>query len=606
MLAALTTLDFAVAGFLLAGLVVLGIYWSGRQRTAPEFLLAGRSLGWRQLGASLVAALIPGQLWLALPAAGYEQGLRTWVVPAALWIALPLVLWVLVPLYRGLGLDSLYEYLELRFDSRVRFAGGMVFFVWRLILIAALATWPCRAALVAAGWTIIPTWWVIVLIGLLATLIAFLGGLRTVVGTGVAAAVAIAVAAIVVIAAVWLSLDGGPVRVAQIASGLRRTESTAAAFAWTDAWSLAAALPFWCLTTLLLVVGDHATTGRLLGAKDVNVARTACLTGTLGLTLLVPALLYAGVCLLAFYYDRPGEMRPEWVTNIDGATREPLRGPDGGLLLDETNPGHEISAVTIDQLIAQRRILQPKNKEPLESSASLIDAETNRVLVEKLAMRRPPSGKFNGEFIVSRAAPGQMLPALAARHLPLGAAGLVVAAILASLISIWVSGIHGLVTWLVVDLHRRFGWLRSTSDELRLARPLTLVVGLGVTILAAGLDQFATTVPPILLASGALGGPLLAVFLLGILTRRATAAAVLVALVLGFALVVVLAIIRPPNLAEPWLLVFSFAATLLIGYLLSFVVGRRRPNADLRGLVAGCGTLGVRATNEPSPRLSRR
>jgi hypothetical protein len=35
--------------------------------------------------------------------------------------------------------------------------------------------------------------------------------------------------------------------------------------------------------------------------------------------------------------------------------------------------------------------------------------------------------------------------------------------------------------------------------------------------------------------------------------------------------------------------------------LLSIVVGRRKPNAELRGLVAGCGTLGVRAIDDVTP-----
>jgi len=216
-------------------------------------------------------------------------------------------------------------------------------------------------------------------------------------------------------------------------------------------------------------------------------------------------------------------------------------------------------------------------------------------------MRRPPQGKLNGEFIVSLAAPQQMLPAFATRHLPLGATGLVIVAILAAIIAPLVAGIHGLTTWLVVDLHRRFGWLNKTPGELRLARPLTLVTGLVVTVLASLLAQLASALPTILLFTAALGGPLLAVFLLGMLARRTTATAALMALALGVAIAVALALVRLPNLAEPWHLIFSFDATLLAGYLLSFLLGRRRTSTDLRGLVAGCGLLGLRASEEAKP-----
>ncbi|MCI0356924.1 MAG: hypothetical protein L0211_00370 [Planctomycetaceae bacterium] len=620
MLATLTSLDALVCGLALAGIVLLGLYFSGRQRDTSEFLLAGWSLGWRPLAASLVAMLVPGQLLLALPAAGYELGLRSWVVPAAAWIVLPLSIWILVPLYRGLGLSSIYEYLEERFDGRVRLAAGLAFFALRVALVAGLVAGPCRAVLLAAGWTAIPVWWVVLLIGSLAALVAFLGGMRGVVWSGAAAALAVAVAVVVLIGATWLAIDGGPARIAQIASGLGRTQTAAATFDWSDDWSQWAALPYWSLANLALLAADQATTGRLLAAKDINAARTACLTSTLGLTLLLPALLYLGVCLWAFYYDHPSELRPQWVANIDGVTRQPIRDAKGRLLLDPANPAHEISAVTLEQLIAQRRILQPNNKEPFTSSAGLIDAETNRVLVEKLAMRRPPRGKLNGEFIVASSAPLQMFPALAADQLPMGAAGIVIVALLAATTAPLVAGIHGLTAWLVFDLHRRFGWLKSrlarrlnktpeqltSADELRLARPLTLVVGLAVTLLAALLTHLADPLHLAMLVTGALAGPLLAIFLLGMLTRRATAAAALIALVVGTGSAVAFAWLRPATFAEAWNLIFSFAATLLLGFLLSFILGRRRPNTELRGLVVGCGTLGMRPAEELRPTIRRR
>jgi solute carrier family 5 (sodium-dependent multivitamin transporter), member 6 len=599
MLAPLTTLDVAICGLAMAGTVLVGFYFSGRQLDSTEFLLAGRSLGWRPLAASLVAMLVPG--------------LRTWVVPAAAWIVLPFSIWIMAPLYRGLGLSSIYEYLEERFDGRVRLAAGIAFFALRVTLVAGLIAGPTRAVLLAAGWTVVPAWWLALLIGGLATLVAFLGGMRSVVWYGAAAALAVAVAAVVLIGAAWLSIDGGPTRIAQIASALGRTDTTPPEFDWGDAWNLWAALPFWCLANLVLMTADQATTGRLLAAKDINVARTACLAATLGLTMLLPALLYLGVCLWAFYYDRPSELQPLWVTNIDGVTRQPIREANGRPLLDPANPAHEISAVTIEQLIAQRRILQPNNKEPFASSAGLIDAESNRVLVERLAMRRPPRGKLNGEFIVARDAPREMLPVFAAHQLPMGARGIVIVALLMATIAPLIAAVHGLTAWLMLDLHRRFGWLKSRlahrlnktpeqltpADELRLARPFTFVAGALVTLLAALLARLTDPLPIVVLAMSTLAGPLLAVFLLGMLTRRATAAAALTALVLGTGSAVAFALLRPAMLAEAWNLVFSFTATLLAGYLLSFVLGRRRTNAELRGLVVGCGTLGLRPTSHP-------
>ena len=111
-----------------------------------------------------------------------------------------------------------------------------------------------------------------------------------------------------------------------------------------------------------------------------------------------------------------------------------------------------------------------------------------------------------------------------------------------------------------------------------------------------------------------MGGPLLAVLLLGMLTRRTTAAGALLALVsgllaaLGLSLIDPLAArgILPPEyrLAEIWPAIGGFVFALAAGYGLSYLIGRQRTSVELRGLVAGCGELGRRAADEAIPLIS--
>ena len=107
------------------------------------------------------------------------------------------------------------------------------------------------------------------------------------------------------------------------------------------------------------------------------------------------------------------------------------------------------------------------------------------------------------------------------------------------------------------------------------------------------------------------GGPLLAVFLLGMFTRRATATAALWTLVTGtlFTLWLMLANNYPAlswlwfwdvHLNGIWPLTFGVAFSLLFGYLLSLCCGERRTEDQLRGLVIGIGQLGIREPAEAS------
>ena len=615
-LAALSPVDYGVLLLYLGAMLAVGFYFSGRQQNAGEFLLGCHSLDWFPLGMSLAATLVSAGALVGLPGKAYERGLVCWLIPAALWIILPLVVGLVIPIVRGLQLSSVYEYLELRFDARVRRAAALVFLAWRLLWMVALIGLPARALAIAGGWTAMGDWWLVCVLGLVATLYTALGGMRAVAWTDVIQGFVMLLGVLAVIVGVWMQLDGGPARVAEIAEGLGRTQVARMELDWRDEWSLWSALPYWLLAGLSLLVADQVTCQRLLAAKSVNAARTAYVAGALGLSLLLLGLLYAGLCLLAFYYDHPQALRPEWVVNVDGVTRESTIDAAGRPLLDEGNPAHEVRWENIDRLVAQRRILQPNNKEPFTSAEELIDPETNRVLVERLAMRRPPTSKLGGEWIVRRRAPQQMLPQFAADHLPWGAAGLVVAALMAAAMSSFDSGLHSIATLLVVDFHRRGGWGRAwlarrlrkqqaelaEADEIHLARPLLVVLGLAAMVLAIGVSQLAGSLGPLVSVAAALPAPLLAVFLLGMLTRRTTATAALSALVLGVVFTLCLAIFDAS--AGVWPMIAGTAFTCSAGYALSFAIGKPKSKLDLRGLVAGCGTLGMRAIDEVTPLIA--
>jgi len=277
--------------------------------------------------------------------------------------------------------------------------------------------------------------------------------------------------------------------------------------------------------------------------------------------------------------------------------------------------------------VRERRILRPNDKLPFVSAEELIDPDTDELMIEKLAMRRPGQGRGT-EVILRRGINEQLLPQFIARRLSWGAAGVVVVAVAAGLMSSLAGGLNAIGDCLVTDFHRRFRcgrqWLArrlskrieelSEADELKLAKALTLIIGIvttAISIVAAPIaDAFSTMTD---LAS-AIGAPLLAVFLLGMLTRRATATAALASIVVGGLATLSLAtanklaatgILSPRYaIAETWNIVFGFAFTFTLGYLLSFMLGRRKTNIELRGLVVGHGRLAVRSSDEPIPLIS--
>jgi len=357
-----------------------------------------------------------------------------------------------------------------------------------------------------------------------------------------------------------------------------------------------------------------------------------------------PALLYIGLCMLAFYQNNPQAMRPIWVTNVDNATRQSLTFPDsrdrplvdpqtgeskrrmttGKVILDPTDgrpliawDEDRLDASTIEELVEQGRVLRPNSKEPYTETAGLVDPETRKLDIGKLAMR---SGD---EIILHQRAQDELMPRFITEHLPLGIAGLILAALFAASMSSMDSGLNSICTLLITDFHRRLGigrsWLAAKlnkpvdglgeEDELRLGRPLVLVIGVAATVFSLIVAQIGDIFSIMIAVVNTFGGPLLAIFLLGVFTRRCTARAALISLVAGtlFTLWIMVANTYATfawlwpfeeRLASTWSVTFGVGFTLSFGYAASFFIGSRKPKDQLRGLVVGVGQLGNREPEE--------
>jgi len=178
-------LDFGVLGAYALALVLLSAALARGQASADDYYVGGRRLPWWALGVSTLATQSSANSFIGIPAfvALVPGGGLTWLqYELALPLAMLIVMGVFVPVFRGLGLVSIYEYLERRFDRATRRWLSGVFLVSR-----ALATGVAlyAAALVLQVCTGLPLVWCIVGMGVLTVLYDLLGGMRAVVWSDV-------------------------------------------------------------------------------------------------------------------------------------------------------------------------------------------------------------------------------------------------------------------------------------------------------------------------------------------------------------------------------------------------------------------------------------
>ncbi len=173
-------LDLAILLGYFATLIAVGVYHSRRQKDLDEYFLAGRDIRWLAFGLSLMAALNSGLDYLMQPGAMIKFGVYTMVGNLTWLILCPYVFYITLPLYRRLGVVSAYEYLERRFDVRVRTLAAAIFVLWRMGWMAMALYVPSLAIHVATGGAV-STNAMVVAIGLIIICYTMLGGMRAVI-----------------------------------------------------------------------------------------------------------------------------------------------------------------------------------------------------------------------------------------------------------------------------------------------------------------------------------------------------------------------------------------------------------------------------------------
>ena len=130
------TLDWMIVGLYCIGIISLATYVSrnkrGSERSAEDYFLAGRSLPWWAIGASLIAANISAEQIIGMSGQGFIVGMAiaVWELTAA--IALIVMAKYFLPLFLEKKIYTMPQFLEQRFDKSVSL---VLSFFWLIVYI---------------------------------------------------------------------------------------------------------------------------------------------------------------------------------------------------------------------------------------------------------------------------------------------------------------------------------------------------------------------------------------------------------------------------------------------------------------------------------------
>jgi len=125
-------LDWIVLATTLACVVLYGIWKSRKSSTNSDDFLAGkRDLPWWTIGLSIMATQASAITFLSTPGQGFSDGMQFVQFYFGMPIAMLFLAFFVLPIYYRLRVTTAYEYLEQRFDVRMRTLTALLFLIQR-------------------------------------------------------------------------------------------------------------------------------------------------------------------------------------------------------------------------------------------------------------------------------------------------------------------------------------------------------------------------------------------------------------------------------------------------------------------------------------------
>ena len=202
----LAPLDFVIVGVYAALLLGLALYVSraqaGHERDSSDYFLAGKSLPWWAIGASLIAANISAEQIIGMSGSGYALGLAIASYEWMAAITLILVGKFFLPVFLARGIYTMPQFLEQRFDRSVRTV--MAVFWLGVYVFVNLTSVLWLGALAINALTGLEMEWGLVALAAFALAYSLYGGLKAVAMTDLLQVVILIMGGLLI---AWITLD---------------------------------------------------------------------------------------------------------------------------------------------------------------------------------------------------------------------------------------------------------------------------------------------------------------------------------------------------------------------------------------------------------------
>ena len=544
------TLDWIVVVAYLAWMITDGLRRSNRTDELEGYFLASRSLPWWAVGLSIMATQMSAVTLVGTTGQAYATGLRFIQFYFGLPLAMIILSLTVVPFFRRARVYTAYEYLERRFDVRTRSLASFLFLMGRAFSLGVTLVAPAVVMSAILGWRLPVT---VLFICVPMIFYTAFGGVQAVAWTDVKQMFIIVggMAAAMVILILGIPQTVGLSQALHLAGATGRLQALDFRFDPRETYTVWSGLICGLFLMLAYFGCDQSQVQRYLTARSIDQARHSLLMSGFVKIPLQLMVLFVGVLTFVFYLFQPAPMLFD-------------RAHDGQIAASPRAAEYASLERSFDEALAERRQAADASDREGFLAADRRVQETRAQAVE-IVKSVTGDERFTDVNYV--------FPTFITTRMPIGLVGLMIAAIFAAAMSTASGELNSLATATIIDFYRRH-FVKEASDRhyLTVSKLATIVWGLFACVVAVYSADQGSLIEVVNRYGSFFYGSLLGVFILAILTKRATARGAFWGMMAGMIVVLTVAFSpRTSGIAFLWHNLIGAVVVVVVGMAISYM-----------------------------------
>jgi Na+/proline symporter len=521
-------LDWIVLILSLVVIVGYGLYRGRGSGTLQSYLLADKSMPWWAMGLSIMATQASAITFIGTTGQAYVDGMRFVQFYFGLPLAMIIIAAVAVPFYHKMRVVTAYEFLEQRFDAKTRLAASLIFLIQRGLGVGLALYAPAVVLSVILGWSERIT---VLIMAVAVISYTIPGGIKAVTWTDVQQMLLIFLGiAGAFVTAIWLLPDevsfGDALYLAGVSGRLNAVDFSLDPNNRYTVWSGLIGGMFLALSYFGC---DQSQVQRYLTGKSVGHSRTSLIFNAIVKVPLQFFILLTGAMVFVFYQFE----KPPMLFNKTEAIRIEAAEP-GPVSQQYVEAQRKYQQALETRTVLARRLLEARRNgdggEPAADAAYLRAA--NRAVEdarqEGVAVLRQTNGGRDYDDT------NYIFLTFVTTYFPVGAVGLIIAAIFAAAMSTISAELNSLATTSMIDIYRRHLHPNATERHYVLvAKTATAFWGTYAAIFAFLGGRLGSLIEAVNLVGSLFYGSLLGVFVLAFGFPSVTGTGAFVGLVVG-------------------------------------------------------------------------